>query len=112
MALRRAVCNRAGGGDDDSMSVIEERTVTTREPSGVLDNSEDERYVALMAKASDAATSATITLGVAKGWRFRCKSGDQVDLWAPVKHDGTAMTYSLRSAALWRAIKKRGVSLK
>lgn len=112
MALRGAICDRARRGDDDGMSVVEERTVTTREPSGALGKSEHERYIALVAKAKNETTvSATITRGVSKGWRFRCRPGDLVELWAPPTGD-KAITYSLRSAALWRAIKKRGISLK
>lgn len=82
----------------------------TREPSGAMGNTPEEQYVARAMKASATTANAVITLGIAKGWRFNCRPGDVVALWVPAS-GATATTYDFRNAALWRAIKNRGVSL-
>lgn len=92
------------------MTSMVEKYETKHEPSGRLGNTPEEQYVTRAIKASAATASATLTLGIAKGWRFSCLSGDEVKLWLPGSGE-TATTFTLTNAALWRAIKKRGVSL-
>lgn len=75
-----------------------------------LRNGDEERLVrlALLAKAENA--GATIALLQAKGWRFRLLLDSHIDLWVPTKWK--PVTWTIRNAALWRAIDKRGISLK
>ena len=109
MALRDALGDCPSRGDDNSMSVTE-RVETKREQGGRLENTPEEQYVARAAKATASTASATVTLGLAKGWKFRCGTGNEVALWLPGS-GMAAVTYTLRNADLWRAIKNRGVSL-
>lgn len=91
--------------------MIAQRYETKHEDSGRLDNSEAERFVARAIKVTGRAqANAVLTMGLSKGWRFRCNSGDEVALWVPVTGE-TATTYTLTNAALWRAIKNRDASL-
>lgn len=92
------------------MTATVERYETTHEPSGRIGNTPEEQYVARAMKASATTANATLTLGIAKGWKFRCAPGDQIKMWIPGAGK-TATTYTLTNAALWRAIKNRGVSL-
>ena len=111
MALRDTLGDCPGRGDEHGMSTgAIDRVEVTREPSGRLGNTPEEQYVARAAQAMASTASATVTLGLAKGWKFRCRAGDEVALWLPGSGT-TAVTYTLRYAALWRAIKTRGVSL-
>ncbi len=91
------------------MSKIVTLEKVVQEASGVLDKSENERFVQRCTMATDLTAQATVTLGLAKGWRFRCLPGNFIDLWAPAIWK--PITYTLRSAALWRAIQNRGISL-
>jgi len=84
-------------------------THTRHEAPGLLGGTPDEQFVRRAAICLEATANVIVTMGLSKGWRFRCLPGDFVDLWAPAVWK--PVTYTVRNAALWRAIKKRGVSL-
>lgn len=129
MGLREALGNDPGGGDDSGMSKIislypnaqnrnpleipkrfGELTKTRIHTSESLGNTLEERYVRLAMLANHERAQIIVTLGLAKGWRFTLLPDDHIDLWAPAT-EGRPVTWRLRNAELWRAIKKRGVSL-
>ena len=91
------------------MTAMVQNYETKHEPSGRMGTTPEERYVTRAIKASVTTANPTLTLGIAKGWRFRCLPGNEVKLWLPGSGE-TATTYTLTNAALWRAIKNRGVS--
>jgi len=86
-------------------------TKTRIHTSESLGDGLEERYVRLALLANAERAQIIITLGLAKGWRFRLLVDDHIDMWAP-SENGRPVTWTIRNAALWRAIKKRGVSLK
>lgn len=89
------------------MSMIE-RTETIREPGGRLGANEEELFVARAARATSSTANAVITLGLAKGWKFRSGLGSEVAIWLPGAGE-KAVTYTLRNVELWRALKNRGL---
>ncbi len=91
------------------MSGITETTNVTHETEGRLGSTPAEMYISRALQATVATANTIATLGVAKGWRYACHPGNLVKLWIP--GDGKRKeTYSLTNAALWRAIKNRGLS--
>ena len=86
------------------------QTRTRVETPGTLGNSEAERYVRIAMLAEGDRISVVITLGLAKGWKFRCLLGNYIDLGEPTA-DGRPVTWTFKNAALWRAIKTRGIDL-
>lgn len=90
--------------------MITEITNVTHEAETRLGHSPEDRYITRALRASRATANVVVTLGVAKGWRYACKAGNLVKLWIPGSGSRT-VTYSLTNAALWRAIKNRGLSL-
>ncbi len=108
MAVCATICHGESRGDDHSMSLI--NTVVKHEESGTLGDSEQDRFADRILVANEALAGPLIEYGIATGWRYRCLDGDIVELWAPAIGP-TALTYSARNTALWRAIKRRGVSL-
>ena len=107
-----AICGAFGDceGRGNTNAMMTQRYETKREPSGRIGTTPEERYVARAMAASIATANATLTLGIAKGWKFRCRPGNEVAMWLPGAGE-TATTYTVTNAALWRAIKNRGEGL-
>ena len=108
------LCNTLGNcpsrGDNNGMTGTVERFETKHEPGGKLGNTPEEQYIGRAGRATKITANSVVTLGVSKGWKFRCKPGDTVALWLPGSGE-KAITYTLTNAALWRAIKNRGIGL-
>ena len=90
--------------DMGSVTRIEE---VYREPSGVIADAYVEACTIVI---EDYTARKLVLAGSGGGWRFRLLEDDFVDIWAPVAGE-KPVTYKLRNAALWRAIKACGKNL-
>lgn len=80
------------------------------EPSGVLGNSAEERFVKRCAMVTAYTANPILTAAIGYGWKFEALDGQTVKIIPPFDPARTRLvTYTLRNAALWRAIKYRGI---